>query len=236
METKLEKDVRFLKIYAVAATLVIAVLLLTAFNVSKNKKFDEIDVERINVVAKDGSLRMVISNSERQHPGISGGKIIQRTEPRPPGIIFFCENGDECGGLVYTATKTGDKIDAYGGLTFDQFKQDETLKLAYSQENGNRFAGLMIQDRPDIEEPEYSVLFDKARKLPPGPDRDAAMKPLLAPMRAFFGKTEKDEPVVVLNDRMGRMRIAMSVDASGQPKLAFYDEKGKVIQSFPSVN
>jgi hypothetical protein len=73
-QQKIEKEVRFLKIYAAAATLIVAVTLLTAFSVGKNAKFDEIDVERINIVEKDGKLIMVISNKERQHPGIMDGK------------------------------------------------------------------------------------------------------------------------------------------------------------------
>src|SRR5439155_27382618 len=71
MEPKLEKEVRFLKIYAVIATLACAVFFFTAFAIqSKKQKFEEIDVERINIVEKDGKLRMVISNQERQHHGI----------------------------------------------------------------------------------------------------------------------------------------------------------------------
>jgi len=69
METKIEKEVRYLKIYVVVSTLFFAVFLLSAFAVVSKKKFDEIDVERINVVEKDGKLKMVISNKERQHPG-----------------------------------------------------------------------------------------------------------------------------------------------------------------------
>src|SRR5437016_914246 len=42
METKLEKEVRFLKIYAAAATLLCAVFLLSAFAMqSKKPKFEE---------------------------------------------------------------------------------------------------------------------------------------------------------------------------------------------------
>ena len=77
MNTKLEKEVRFLKAYAVISTLLFGVFTVTAFTTQNRKqKFEEIDVERINVVEKDGKLRMVISNHERQHPGIVNGKMI----------------------------------------------------------------------------------------------------------------------------------------------------------------
>ena len=60
METQIEKEVRYLKIYAVVSTLFFAVFLLSAFAVVSNKKFEEIDVERINIVEKNGKLDMVI--------------------------------------------------------------------------------------------------------------------------------------------------------------------------------
>src|SRR6267142_1353736 len=102
METRLEREVRCLKIYATVATLVCAVFVLSAFALQgKKQKFEEIDVERINIVEKDGKLRMVISNEARQHPGIANGKIIQRKGPRPPGMIFFNHLGDEMGGLIF---------------------------------------------------------------------------------------------------------------------------------------
>ena len=47
MEAKLEKQVRFLRTYAVVATLFCAIFLLSAFVIqNKRQKFEEIDVER----------------------------------------------------------------------------------------------------------------------------------------------------------------------------------------------
>jgi hypothetical protein len=98
---KLAKEVRFLKAYAVAATIVCAVLFTFLFaSLNKTQAFEEIDVERINIVEKTGELRMVISNQERQHPGIVNGKTIERETSRPPGMIFFNHLGDEMGGLI----------------------------------------------------------------------------------------------------------------------------------------
>lgn len=88
METKLERQVRFLRTYAVVATLFCAIFLLSAFVIqNKKQKFEEIDVERINVVEKDGTLRMVISNTQRQHPGSVDGKMIPREGNRSAGML-----------------------------------------------------------------------------------------------------------------------------------------------------
>ncbi len=55
------------------------VLVLTAFTPQSGKqKFGEIDVERIKIVERDGKLRMVIFNKERQHPGVTDGKSISK--------------------------------------------------------------------------------------------------------------------------------------------------------------
>ena len=53
---KLQKEVRFLKIYAVVTTLFCAIFLLSAFVMQgKKQKFEEIDVERINIVERTAS-------------------------------------------------------------------------------------------------------------------------------------------------------------------------------------
>src|SRR5918997_645185 len=134
MEGRLEKEVRFLKIYAVVATLLCGVFLLTAFASQKRQKFEEIDVERINVVEKDGKLRMVISNNERQHPGIVNGKIIKRDGPRAPGMIFFNHLGDEMGGLIFG--DNGGK-GHFGSLTWDKVRNDQTIGFRHL-ESDNR--------------------------------------------------------------------------------------------------
>lgn len=233
MESKIARDVKYLKIYAGIITLVCAVILFSAFR-SQNQKFAEIDVERINIVEKDGTLRMVISNEARQHPGLAGGKIIKRDSPREPGILFFNESG-ESGGLVFAGQKVGDKIEAYGGLTFDQYGQDETLKLAYVETDGWRRAALVVQDRSSVLQPEWDDRWAKARAMKPGPEKDSEMNLLSAPYRAYFGKTRENGSAMLLYDTQGRTRISMIVDKSGQPRLDFLDEKGKVVQSFPNV-
>ncbi|MEP7039561.1 MAG: hypothetical protein ABI891_14605 [Acidobacteriota bacterium] len=233
---KLEKKIFRLQAFCVIIVLVGGGVLLMGFSSQKKQKFGEIDVERINIVEKDGKLKMVISNQERQHPGVAGGKIIERKEPRSPGILFFNDVGDECGGLAYEGEKNKDgKIDAYGGLTFDQFGQDETIKLFYGETGNYRHKGLYIQDRSLIRDPEYSEKYKAVKAMPDGPEKTTAMKPLLAPSRLFVG-TEGNYSMVVLNDKDGNQRIKMIVDDKGNPKLEFLDEKGNVISSLPDAS
>lgn len=74
----LRLDLRFLKTYAAGSTLAIVFLTGAAFRqtVAPRQKFGEIDVERINIVEKDGRLRLAIANAERQAVTVIDGKQI----------------------------------------------------------------------------------------------------------------------------------------------------------------
>jgi hypothetical protein len=75
-----ESAQRFLMIYSGVLTAVFAVTLLGGLVAQPQKpKFDEIDVQRINVYEPDGTLRTVISNKAR-FPGL----IIRGKEYRHP--------------------------------------------------------------------------------------------------------------------------------------------------------
>ena len=242
METKVERDVRFLKVYAAVATVICGVLLLTAFTQNRGKqKFEEIDVERINIVEKDGKLKMVISNRERQDPGVLNGKPIERYgRSRPPGIIFFNDYGDECGGLIFDGDQNkGQNL----ALSFDRYRQDQVLQLQYGEaSNGQNSAGLVVWDRlpPDQQAPLTEKFLELDKKLN-SPEKQAAMKTLRQDgifgfRRVWAGKGADQSAQVVLSDPKGRERIRLSVDATGAPKLEFLDEAGKIISSLPDAS
>lgn len=234
MKTKLEKDVRFLKIYAALATFVCAVLLLTGFAGGRKQKFEEIDVERINVVHKDGKLQLVLSNDEKTPDLVAGGKTL-KTGRDQGGLYLYNDLGEEAGGLVAGGSIENGKVDAGAQLSLDQFQQDQTIRLAYEEYNGRRRAALIVQDRSNIFQPEWNEKYEAAQKMKDGPDKDAALKPLLNPYRLYVGKTIEDGSAVLLYDKTGTPRIIMMVDKNGQPKLEFLDEKGRILQSLPSV-
>src|SRR3954468_6852216 len=115
MDTQLRRDVRWLKIYALCSTAAFAVLALSAFqrpSAPKKTKFDEIDVERINVVEKDGKLRMIISNRSRSSGPIAYGKPFGYAGGNRPGIIFFNDEGTENGGRAFSGQGGGDGEDS----------------------------------------------------------------------------------------------------------------------------
>ncbi len=236
MPSKLERDVRFLKIYATLATLIVAVLLLAGFNqVQQKQKFGEIDVERINVVEKDGKLDLVISNSERMPPAIVNGKTFPPRSPRGPGMLFYNGKGDEDGGLSFGSRSLPDgKYSASGQIMFDQYNNDQIVGISYSDNNGSRTAGLHVWDRSDTPLDQVMAKIDAAK----GPERDALLKKLVdagevGAHRVFVGKLPDKSAQIVLSDTKGKARLTVSVDAAGNPKISFLDEAGKVTYSLP---
>src|SRR5262249_7434042 len=192
----------------------------------------EITVERINVVDKDGTLRLVISNKDRMHPGVVDGIIIERTR-NIAGLIFFNDQGDEVGGLAYSGKAAGDQRSASGSFTFDQLKQDQTIGIGYSESNGQRTAALQVWDRSDRPLSETIAALNAANRLTDPAARDAAIKKVRAeappaPRRLFVGKNADRAAAISLADANGKPRLNLTVDASGDPRIEFLDENGKV--------
>ena len=240
MRQSLRRQFLYLQAYAVLTSLVLVVLAAAAFRQAgtAQAKMGEITVERINVVDANGTLRMVISNKDRMHPGVMDGVTIDR--PRPvSGMLFFNDEGDEVGGLTYTGTVAGGRGRANAGIMFDQIKQDQTIGITYSEANGQRSAGLQVWDRSDtVRLSELIRKLNEANKLPAGAERDAALAKVRAeappgPRRLFVGKTQDKASTVVLSDGDGRARLRLVVDATGNPRIEFLDEAGKVVTRIP---
>src|SRR6266849_3247591 len=235
----MQKRVRVLEAFALLSLLVLGVLAFTAFT-QKGRKIDELTVQRLNVVEKNGQLVAVIANTDRMPDPTVGGKTFKAE--RPPGMIFYNGIGDECGGLVFGAAtgenaRAGDKYGAYGGFSLDQYKQSHAIGLIYNDHSGSREVGLKVWDRPETSQSEFIERGDVIRKMPEGPEKEAARKSLresgFSPTRIFVGKNKEREAKVTLYDAKGNARINMIVDAAGVPRLDFLDEGGKVTYSMP---
>ena len=241
MDTQLRRDVRLLKIYALCSTAAFAILALTAFaRPSTSAKFDVIDVERINVVEKDGKLRMVISNRDRSPGPIAYGKPFGYPGGSRPGMIFFNDEGSENGGLTFTGKREADgKYSSSGHLSFDQYNEDQVVYLQYLDENGRQRKGLTIADRADVPILDVVALSDSIAKMPEGAAKAAATKRLMEPrpgeplfaQRAYLGRDPAKMALLLLSDKMGRPRIRLAVDSLGKASLDFLGEDGKVTRS-----
>lgn len=238
MESKLEKEVRILKAYTASTTVLLAVFALAAFAQNGWRKFEEIDVERVNVVEKNGQIKMVISNKARlPGPGnIASGKLGQREGLKGPGILFYNEKGDECGGLQYISQEQEGTFVAGSLLAFDKYAGDQVIGLKFEENNAKRKVGLNVWDQPDVSAEAQNKNWNEAQKLEPGPERDALMQQAVAYNRVFVGRSFDKSATVTLFDPNGRPRVRMAVGPDGEPKLEFLDAGGKVLQTLPSIS
>jgi len=239
---KLQRDLRLFKRYVVGLTLGLGAMTLAAFQQSGRTRFTEIDVERINIVEKDGTKRLAIANSTRIAPITFYGKEYPRSR-RPgandrAGMTFFNDEGTENGGLGWSGKRMPDgEFSAMGGLTFDQYNQDEAVAVAYIDENGRRWAGLAVFDHPETSMQPYldslmvfRVIADSAERA----RRTQAYQKAVRErgegrrQRLFAGKEITKSSVLTLADPQGRQRLRLSVDSLGKARIEFLDENGKV--------
>ena len=240
----IQRDLRLLKIYAVVMTLLVGTLSVAAFRQAAQKtRFTEIDVERINVVEPDGKLRMVISNRPRSIGPIYKGKPFGYPGGTRPGIIFFNDEGTENGGLTFTGRVREDGGYASSvGMSFDQFNQDETLTLRYSDENGRKTTGITIAERDNRDIYDLIMQRDSINKLADSASRTAALQRLLGPRngvplratRVYLGRDPSKSAVLNLSDPSGRPRLRLRVDSLSNASLEFLDENGAVTAKLPN--
>lgn len=180
----------------------------------KKAKFEEIEVERINIVERDGTLRMAIHNKERVPDAVVNGMKFKREGSQSAGMIFYNNEGSECGGLSFSGREQDGQADAGAAILFDKYNHDQIVGLMYQDAEGRREYGLHVLERPDA--PMWT------REGMVGDHR-----------RMFVGLNSDGDTLVLLRDSQGRPRIRMLVDANDVPKLEFLDENGEVAYSLP---
>lgn len=247
MEAKILKQLKLLKFVVVVLILFNAFLLLSAFTDKTNTKaFEQIDVERINIVGADKKPVMVLSN-KRLIPGPSmNGKTYPREyadgRENLSGIIFFNDQGDEVGGLLYNGLKRDSTYSAVGHFSFDQWKQNQVLAMQYLDNGKSRRAGLRIYDRPT--NVSLDEIFDRFKARNEVPKNSAAYDSITREIKAsnlrgdngverMFVGSQDEVAQIVLKDKQGKIKIKMYVDKTGEARIIFYNDEGKVTKSYP---
>ncbi len=191
---------------SLSSTALLGLVLLGAKH-QKTAAFDEIQVQRINVVEPDGTTRMVLSSKSRLPPVVIQGKEHpEMGESRPQaGLIFYNDEGTENGGLIFGGRKNekGEIIDSGGSLSFDKYGAGQIMQLAGIDDKDDRFAGLGIND---------------------------------GKRRVWIGREGEGVASVALSGADGKKRIVMKVAPDGTPSLAFYDVNGHIIQELAPKN
>jgi len=226
----------FLKLYAISLTLILAFVFLTSLKPAPAiQTFEEITVERINIVEPDGKLKMVISNQVRQHPGMVDGNPFPDRQ-RPPGILFFNEEQDEVGGLAYYGNKEEGGNQVF--LSFDQYKNDQVMQLMqYAKSNGENRYGLQVWERDkDLTIPQFLAVSDSLdqegytyrQKLEFLKERNGG-QPISAP-RLFIGRDYDRSTGMFLQDTYGTERLRIYLDTDNTPRMELLDDQGNLVR------
>lgn len=245
---KMNKELVFLRTFAVTAALGFVFIASSAFKKNGNQKFNEIDVERINIVEKDGTVKMIITNVEKFPNGkiLINGKPTNEERKKRSGMLFFNEDGIECGGFIYDGQKNAKGHSSGLSLTYDQYDGDQVMQLLNQdfKDGDKRYvtSGLMFNDRPSKESQartgqimkELDALGKKDPKAADEKYKQYEAQGLVggAP-RMMLGKSGSESNGLFLFDNKGMPKAMFYVDKDNNAKLDFYDDKGNIVASFP---
>lgn len=244
----MNRELVFLRAFAFAAASGMIFLTTSAFKDTANQKFTEIDVERINIVEKDGTVKMVITNVDRFPNGTEkiNNRPTNEDRKKRSGMLFFNDDGIECGGFIYDGQKTANGHSSGLSLTYDQYDGDQVMQLLTQdyREGDKRFvsSGLMFNDRPSKESQISTAkimkeLDELGKKDPKAMEEKYKMyeaQGLIggAP-RLLIGKSRSENNGMFLFDNKGMPRAMFYVDKENNAKLDFFDESGNIIASLP---
>lgn len=245
---QMNRELAFLRTFAITCGIGMTLLTTLAFKKYGNHKFNEIDVERINIVEKDGTIKMIITNVDKFPNGQEkiNGKSTNADRKKRSGMLFFNEDGIECGGFIYDGKKSENGHSSGLSLTYDQFDGDQVMQLLTQdyQKGDKRFvsSSLSFNDRPAKESQaktmeimkELEALRKKDPKLMQEKYKLYEREGLIggAP-RLMLGKSREQNNGLFLFDDKGMPRAMFYVDKNNVAKLDFLDEKGNTIDSFP---
>ena len=222
---------RIIGTYAALVTLGFGAFVLLGSRSPRSEHLQELDVERINVREPDGTLRMTISSHGRM-PGLIMGKQEYARPDRPQaGMLFFNDQGDENGGLIFNGGLVEGKGTNGGSLTFDRYHQDQTLQLLSVENGQDKFAGLYVNDQPDL--PAAYDRLPQIMSMPDGPAKQTAFQAanIGGTQRAFLGRGADKAAQLVLRDGKGKKRLIIRVAENGNPAIQFLDDAGNVTRT-----
>lgn len=199
------------------------------------ESFEEIEARRIKIVGEDGTVRMVLT-APPSPDATYRGKPLAEQNRREASILFYNDEGTECGGLGFSGRTGPDGIiDATVHLAFDQYEQDQAISLTFSQHGEKRGYGISMNDRPLVPIPDSLEEQQRVAAMQDGPEKEEAMRRIREQhaQRLFLGRLETGEMCLFMMDTKGRPRIRIAVDAEDTPKMEFLDESGQVTYAVP---
>ena len=243
---KLNRELVLLRTFAVSTVAIMAVIVLFAFKTNENQKFGTIDVERINIVEADGTVKMIITNVEQFPNGetIINDKAINKNRKKRSGMLYFNEDGLECGGLIYDGAKNEKGHGSGLSLTYDRYDGDQVMQLITTDEArgdertvssslrfSDRTANVSIEETHKIFAEIESI---KDKKLRRQKYREYSDQGLIGGTpRILLGKTSGQNNGLFLFGNDGKRKGNFYVDKDNNVKLEVYDDQGNVTNSWP---
>lgn len=242
------------KIPITALILLNLILLINTFIFqSENHKFEEIDVERINIVEANGTLKLALFNSARLTRGLDGDKRVGTGNIS--GILFYNEEGYEAGGLVFNGKKIEGGQQSAIGLTMDGYRQDQTMSIQHNEKKDSLTSfyddSIRIISRPDRSDVEEEYDFYKLKypehfgdeKTPRLPQKvidsiemELARQYKVAKQRIFLGHSRGDNGYgwydnsgLYIKNKYGKSMIKIYVDKDNTPRIEVLDTLGKEV-------
>ena len=239
------RELIILRTFTVCIVMISASLLF-AFKTNNNQKFKTIDVERINIVEADGTVKMIITNVAEFPNGTTSvnNKIVNKDRKKRSGMLFFNEDGIECGGFIYDGTKNENGHSSGLSLTYDQYNGDQVMQLLTTDSgNGDERSvnsALTFNDRAANETQEGAQrIMEELRSIK---DKDLRRQKqqeyvdqglIGAKTRIMLGKTRSENNGLFLFGDNGNPKAMFYVDKNNNVKLEVYDDEGKVTNSWP---
>ncbi|MEO8085380.1 MAG: hypothetical protein ABI763_01095 [Bacteroidota bacterium] len=220
------------------AVLILVVLntfiLLEFLDKKKKEKFEEIDVERINVVEKSGKIDIVFANKSSLPSPVTNGRVLYDPKDRGPGILIFNDDGEESGGYVFGNWGSH--------FSMDQYKQDQVLYMQVINDEETKktaTAGYWVAPQSDKYTSDViDRMLDSINAIPDKQRSEQAKNKFLETIdshnKVFVGKNRHDETGLFLFDKKTNPRLRAYVDTTGKAKIDYLDETGKVIYSLPN--
>ncbi|WP_143306382.1 hypothetical protein [Chitinophaga vietnamensis] len=231
---QLRRQMNYFRIYAIVSSVLIFAFIGFGFRKSQDDIVKSLRAEKIDIVEADGTVRLALFNSKNIPPAIVRGKKLSREGATGAGLMFYNTEGIECGGLTFSGKKGKDgNGESDLGMTLDKYNQDQTVKLAYEQQNGNEYKGLTVYDRADYPIDITMTTIDSIRAhIKDSAQQSKAFDKLIqegvfGTVRMVAGQYNK-RTGVFLRDNKGKLRLEMIVNDKNEPEILFYDENGTV--------
>jgi hypothetical protein len=206
---------------------------------SKSTRFDEITVQRINIVEPDGTKRIIISNRTKFPGDFMRGKEGDRPDRRQyAGMLFINDEGTENGGFIQNGKLNKDgNVDAALSLTFDRFRQDQALQLVHDEDGSDSVSSVRINDVPYYQTSSIDDLHrfaDYAAKMSPDDQKQYFEKlkqdGKVLQNRIYLGTTSEHNAALELKDKQGKPRLRLMVADSGEASVEFLGDDGAVLK------